>query len=97
MNVIDFERLRLHVPEIRYDLPAGGRRLVQRVDGYIATFVSGTPVRTRRIHRRDTWAIGAGRVVSLPPNPPQSGGRLLFPSPAKRGRVGRGSTLTTLP
>ena len=26
---IDFERLRLHVPEIRYDLPAGGRRLVQ--------------------------------------------------------------------
>jgi N-acyl-D-amino-acid deacylase len=44
VNVIDFERLRLHVPEIRYDLPAGGRRLVQRVDGYIATFVSGTPV-----------------------------------------------------
>jgi len=44
VNVIDFERLRLHVPEIRYDLPAGGRRLVQRVDGYIATFVAGTPV-----------------------------------------------------
>ena len=44
VNVIDFERLRLHVPEIRYDLPAGGRRLVQRVDGYIATFVSGVPV-----------------------------------------------------
>jgi N-acyl-D-aspartate/D-glutamate deacylase len=44
VNVIDFERLRLRVPEIRYDLPAGGRRLVQRVDGYIATFVSGTPV-----------------------------------------------------
>jgi N-acyl-D-amino-acid deacylase len=44
VNVIDFERLRLHVPEIRYDLPAGGRRLVQRVDGYVATFVSGTPV-----------------------------------------------------
>lgn len=44
VNVIDFERLRLHVPEIRYDLPAGGRRLVQRVDGYIAIFVSGMPV-----------------------------------------------------
>ena len=44
VNVIDFERLRLHVPEIRYDLPAGGRRLVQRVDGYDATFVSGMPV-----------------------------------------------------
>jgi len=44
VNVIDFQRLRLHVPEIRYDLPAGGRRLVQRVDGYKATFVAGTPV-----------------------------------------------------
>jgi N-acyl-D-aspartate/D-glutamate deacylase len=44
VNVIDFDRLRLHVPEIRYDLPAGGRRLVQRVDGYVATFVSGVPV-----------------------------------------------------
>lgn len=44
VNVIDFDRLRLHVPEIRYDLPAGGRRLVQRVDGYIATLVAGTPV-----------------------------------------------------
>jgi N-acyl-D-aspartate/D-glutamate deacylase len=44
VNVIDFARLRLRVPEIRYDLPAGGRRLVQRVDGYVATLVSGTPV-----------------------------------------------------
>ena len=44
VNVIDFERLRLHVPEVRYDLPAGGRRLVQRVDGYVATLVAGTPV-----------------------------------------------------
>ena len=44
INVIDFERLRLHVPEIRYDLPAGGRRLVQRVDGYVTTLVSGTAV-----------------------------------------------------
>lgn len=44
VNVIDFNALRLHAPEIRYDLPAGGRRLVQRVDGYIATFVSGAPV-----------------------------------------------------
>jgi N-acyl-D-aspartate/D-glutamate deacylase len=44
INVIDFKGMRLHVPEIRYDLPAGGRRLVQRVDGYVATFVSGVPV-----------------------------------------------------
>ena len=41
VNVIDYEALRLHVPEVRYDLPKNGRRLVQRVDGYRATFVSG--------------------------------------------------------
>ena len=41
INVIDYERLRLHIPEIRYDLPMNGRRLVQRVDGYKHTFVSG--------------------------------------------------------
>jgi len=42
INLIDFERLRLHQPEIVHDLPAGGRRLVQRVDGYRATLVAGT-------------------------------------------------------
>jgi N-acyl-D-amino-acid deacylase len=41
VNVIDYERLRLHIPEVRYDLPMNGRRLVQRVDGYRHTFVSG--------------------------------------------------------
>ncbi len=44
VNVIDLDKLRLHIPEVRYDLPAGGRRLVQRVDGYKATYVAGTPV-----------------------------------------------------
>ena len=41
VNVFDYEGLRLHVPEIRYDLPMNGRRLVQRVDGYKHTFVAG--------------------------------------------------------
>jgi N-acyl-D-amino-acid deacylase len=41
VNVIDYEGLRLHVPEVRYDLPMNGRRLVQRVDGYRHTFTSG--------------------------------------------------------
>lgn len=41
LNVIDLERLHLHAPEVRYDLPAGGRRIVQRADGYDATIVSG--------------------------------------------------------
>ncbi|MFI4947538.1 MAG: amidohydrolase family protein [Alphaproteobacteria bacterium] len=44
INLIDFDRLRLHQPEVLHDLPAGGRRLVQRVDGYRATLVAGTPV-----------------------------------------------------
>jgi N-acyl-D-aspartate/D-glutamate deacylase len=41
INVIDFAKMRLHAPEIRYDLPMNGRRLVQRVDGYRHTFMSG--------------------------------------------------------
>ena len=43
VNVIDYQGLRLHIPEVRYDLPMNGRRLVQRVDGYKHTFVSGVP------------------------------------------------------
>ncbi len=41
LNLIDLEALQLHAPEMVFDLPAGGRRLVQRVDGYRATIVSG--------------------------------------------------------
>ena len=43
VNLIDFDRLNLHQPEVVHDLPAGGRRLVQRVEGYRATLVAGTP------------------------------------------------------
>jgi N-acyl-D-aspartate/D-glutamate deacylase len=41
LNLIDLDGLRLHSPEMVFDLPAGGRRLVQRVDGYRATLVAG--------------------------------------------------------
>ncbi len=41
LNVIDFERLRLTPPEVVYDLPAGGKRLMQRAVGYRHTFVAG--------------------------------------------------------
>jgi N-acyl-D-aspartate/D-glutamate deacylase len=44
INVIDFERLDVARPEIVYDLPAGGRRFVQRARGYRHTFVSGTEI-----------------------------------------------------
>jgi N-acyl-D-aspartate/D-glutamate deacylase len=41
LNLVDFDALRLHAPEMVFDLPASGRRLVQRVDGYRATIVAG--------------------------------------------------------
>lgn len=44
INVIDFDKLRLHAPELSYDLPSGGKRLVQKTDGYSATIVNGIPV-----------------------------------------------------
>jgi N-acyl-D-aspartate/D-glutamate deacylase len=44
LNLIDFEALRLHQPELVHDMPAGGRRFIQRVDGYAATIVAGTPI-----------------------------------------------------
>jgi N-acyl-D-amino-acid deacylase len=44
LNVIDFEGLRLHAPEMRTDLPAGGRRFYQEADGYLATIVAGEVV-----------------------------------------------------
>lgn len=41
LNVIDFENLRARGPELAYDLPAGGRRVLQRADGYLHTVVGG--------------------------------------------------------
>ena len=41
LNVIDFEGLQLHRPEAVHDLPAGGRRLVQKAEGYRYTIKSG--------------------------------------------------------
>jgi N-acyl-D-aspartate/D-glutamate deacylase len=41
LNVIDYDRLKLHRPTVVADLPGGGRRLVQRADGYGATIVAG--------------------------------------------------------
>ncbi len=41
INIIDFERLKIHSPQMVYDLPAGGRRLEQTTEGYIATICAG--------------------------------------------------------
>jgi N-acyl-D-aspartate/D-glutamate deacylase len=44
LNVIDHASLRLHKPVIAYDLPAGGHRLDQTADGYVATVVAGQTI-----------------------------------------------------
>jgi N-acyl-D-aspartate/D-glutamate deacylase len=41
VNVIDYDNLALHKPEMVYDLPGGGKRLVQGAEGYKATICSG--------------------------------------------------------
>jgi N-acyl-D-aspartate/D-glutamate deacylase len=62
LNIIDPDRLVLHAPEVTYDLPGGGRRLVQRADGYSASIVSGTVVYREG---RPTGAL-PGRLVRGP-------------------------------
>jgi len=44
LNVIDLDRLGLKAPEMVRDLPDGGKRLLQRTTGYVATIVSGKVV-----------------------------------------------------
>jgi N-acyl-D-aspartate/D-glutamate deacylase len=44
LNVIDAHSLGIALPHMQFDLPAGGRRMLQRAQGYDATIVSGVPV-----------------------------------------------------
>jgi N-acyl-D-aspartate/D-glutamate deacylase len=59
LNVVDFDNLQLHKPEMHHDLPAGGKRLLQRATGYLHTIVNG------RETYRDGEPTGAlpGRLV----------------------------------
>ena len=59
LNVIDYSRLSMDVPSMKYDLPAGGKRLVQGARGYVATVLNGEVV------YREGVATGAlpGRLV----------------------------------
>jgi N-acyl-D-aspartate/D-glutamate deacylase len=59
INVLDFDNMRLRRPYVVYDLPAGGKRLIQRTDGFDATIVSG------EIVYRNGEATGAlpGRLI----------------------------------
>jgi N-acyl-D-aspartate/D-glutamate deacylase len=62
LNLIDLDRLVLRRPEIVVDLPAGGRRLMQKAEGYVATLVNG------QVIQREGRATDAlpGRLVRGP-------------------------------
>jgi N-acyl-D-aspartate/D-glutamate deacylase len=59
LNVIDFDHVRCEAPIMAYDLPAGGKRLLQGARGYRATVVDG------QVTYRDGEPTGAlpGRLV----------------------------------
>ena len=59
INIIDYDNLTLEAPQVAYDLPAGGRRLIQRARGYVATLVAG------QVTQRDGEPTGAlpGRLL----------------------------------
>jgi N-acyl-D-aspartate/D-glutamate deacylase len=59
LNLIDFARLQVRPPELVYDLPAGGKRLVQRADGYEMTMLSGVPV----LEKGERTAALPGKLV----------------------------------
>ncbi|HSC60768.1 MAG TPA: amidohydrolase family protein [Rhizomicrobium sp.] len=62
INLINFDKLRVNAPTMAFDLPAGGKRLLQGANGYVATIVSGT------ITYRDGKETGAlpGKLVRGP-------------------------------
>ena len=59
LNVIDFDRVSFGRPYVAFDLPAGGRRLLQRAAGYEATIVSGAVT----YHNGEPTGALPGRVV----------------------------------
>ena len=66
VNVIDFDNLTLHPPKMIFDLPAGGKRLVQEVEGYKYT------VQTGEVTWENGKATGAmpGRLIRGPQSAP---------------------------
>ena len=59
VNLIDYDRLQVRKPELVHDMPANGRRFVQRVEGYETTVAAGTPIFERGEH---TGAL-PGRLI----------------------------------
>ena len=65
INLIDHDNLRMGKPIFADDLPAGGRRIVQRATGYVGTFVAGEQILS---HGEDTGAR-PGRTIRRTPAP----------------------------
>ena len=66
INVIDFDALTIHPPEMVYDLPSDARRLVQKVDGYRYTLCKGEIIRE---NGSDTGAMPGSLVRGPQPAP----------------------------
>lgn len=66
INIVDFDALGLTRPELVHDLPAGGKRFVQRATGYRHTFVSGVEVARDGDH---TGALPGALVRGAQPTP----------------------------
>jgi N-acyl-D-aspartate/D-glutamate deacylase len=66
INIIDFDALKLGRPWLAFDLPAGGKRLLQKADGYVATIKSG------RVTFRNGTPTGErpGKVIRGPQRAP---------------------------
>ena len=64
VNVIDFDNLGMRRPRLVFDLPAGGKRLLQPSTGYLHTFVSGVEVCTDgELDRRHARSADQRRAV----------------------------------
>ena len=68
LNLIDWDQLDLHAPEVVFDLPAGGKRLVQRAKGYRMTLVAGEPI---CLDGESTGALPGGLVRGAQPARPR--------------------------
>lgn len=70
VNVIDLDGLRARRPEMRHDLPAGGKRLVQHADGYVVTVAGGVPT----YERGEETGVLPGRLLRGARSAPTDGG-----------------------
>ena len=66
INVIDLERLTIHEPVIKADLPTGAKRILQPATGYLARLVNGVMVRRNDIDtgERPGHLIRSGKAVA---------------------------------